>query len=142
MSHHSLSRSHSFDNSTSAPSCEDERKGLTTAEPVLRTNSKGLQVFCMGFAVFLTILAPVVVLLLYILFIHEYQISSNLLLTSAPPGHIFSIVTVCTTIAPLTSTFVMGIEAYYLSRTWLVASRDGGNNRPTPLQYVCIYVQK
>lgn len=71
---HSSSQS-CIDKSTSSPSSEDKRKALTTLAPVSDATSKSLRVFCIGFAVFLAILAPVVGLLIHILVLHKSHMS-------------------------------------------------------------------
>jgi hypothetical protein len=106
---------------------------LKTRAP-LETKSKRLHVQLIGLAIFLAILAPLAGLLIQILVVHNFRLSSDSLITSASLGPTLAIAHACSTITSITVPLVLGIEAYRLSQGWLEASRTGGENRPTPLQ--------
>jgi hypothetical protein len=70
------------------------------------------------------------------LVIHDFRFSSGYLITSAPLGPTITIAHACSLVVSITVPLVLGLAAYRLSRDWLSASRNGGNNRPTSFQYV------
>jgi hypothetical protein len=89
-----------------------------------------------GAAIFIMVLLPLVGLLVQILVVHRFKLSSDSLITSASLGPTLAIAHICSTVASISVPFVLGIEAYRLSQMWLESSYTGGENRPTPLQLV------
>jgi hypothetical protein len=62
--------------------------------------------------------------------------SGGTLISTAPLGKVLTISQVASHVAPLTVPIVMGLFAYWLGAQWLVASTEGGKNRPSPSQSV------
>lgn len=113
-----------------------EAKSVSTAPSLTAAafESKRRRVLLTGFAIFVAVLAPLAGLLLQIFAVHDYQRTSDSLLTSAPLGPTLAIAHACSTVAAASVPLVLGLEAYRLARAWLAASMVDGGNRPTPFQ--------
>jgi hypothetical protein len=116
---------------SSPGSSANDLKALT-APPDIK--SRRLHIQLTGAAIFIVVLLPLAGLLVQILVVHKFKLSSDSLITSASLGPTLAIAHLCSTVASASVPFVLGIEAYRLSQIWLENSHTGGENRPTPLQ--------
>jgi hypothetical protein len=122
-----------------APTCSsikssplDFRAGRHMAHP----SSNGWRILLTGLGTSLAVIIWVVLLLVEVLLANEFSFTSSALITSAPLGPVITIANICAIIVSVTVPIVLGLAAYHFSTDWLAASRTGGDNRPTPFQYV------
>lgn len=102
--------------------------------PIRAKRFQSLQVLFSGLAVFVAVVLPAVGLLVQIFVVHPFYFTSYSLVTLAPLGPTLAIAHTCSSVVSATLPFVMGLDAYRISRIWLTTSRAGGDNRPTPFQ--------
>jgi hypothetical protein len=99
-------------------------------------SSNGWRILLTGLGTSLAVIIWVVLLLVEVLLANEFSFTSSALITSAPLGPVITIANICAIIVSVTVPIVLGLAAYHFSTDWLAASRTGGDNRPTPFQYV------
>jgi hypothetical protein len=95
---------------------------------------KGLCVLLTGIGIIVTIFGPLCGLLIQILVVHDFYKASGAIVTSAPLGQTLAIAHACSILLTTTVPLVLGPRAYGLASSWLMSSRAGDANRPTPLQ--------
>ena len=98
------------------------------------TSQNGFRIVLTGVAIAIGALLLLAGLLVQILVVHKFYFTPGALVTSAPLGPTLAIAHACSVVVSATVPIVLGLAAYYLSRDWLIASRVGGDNRPTPFQ--------
>jgi hypothetical protein len=107
---------------------------------------KSLCILLMGLAIFWAVALLSAGLLVPILILHDFYFTPGAIVTSAPLGPTLAIAHASSSVVSLTVPIVMGLAAYHLSGDWLAASCAGGDDRPTPFQYVsqflCVIIAK
>jgi hypothetical protein len=121
--------------------------GVEDFDPARPTSMhKSLCVLLTGLAIFWAVAVLAAGLLIPIFVLHDFYFTQGALVTSAPLGPTLAIAHASSSVVSLTVPIVMGLAAYCLSGDWLAASRAGGDDRPTPFQYVsqfiCVMVAK
>ncbi|KAJ7193431.1 hypothetical protein GGX14DRAFT_405497 [Mycena pura] len=92
------------------------------------------KILLMGGGTALAVFLLLAGLVIFILATHEHHIDSGALVTSAPLGKTLAMTSAVSTIISGTVPLLLVLESYRIASMWLIASGDGGTNRPTPYQ--------
>ncbi|KAJ6517783.1 hypothetical protein DFH09DRAFT_1373535 [Mycena vulgaris] len=94
------------------------------------------KILLMGGGTALAVFLVLAGLLIFLLVTHDYHVDSGarVLVTSASLGKTLAITNAASTIISGTVPLLLILEGYSIASAWLMASGDGGINRPTPYQ--------
>ncbi|KAF7345593.1 hypothetical protein MVEN_01578100 [Mycena venus] len=92
------------------------------------------KILLMGGGTALAVFLVLAGLLIFVLAKRDFHIDSGVLVTSASLGKTLAITNAASTIISGTVPLLLVLEGYRIASVWLMASGDGGINRPTPYQ--------